>query len=140
MRILQNERGLTLIEVLAAVVILSIVALPMMRLGTTALQTHAESQQRNQAVLLAEEVMDEAKGFVESTGDVPPERQQGQDAATGLNWSVQPEMYTDETGTEVPDLITLTVTVEMPDNPAGYRTSNGHDVVLETVARRREAN
>ncbi|HEU4965133.1 MAG TPA: prepilin-type N-terminal cleavage/methylation domain-containing protein [Bacilli bacterium] len=128
MRIRLGERGLTLLELMAAVVILTLVALPVMRLGTTALAVHVESQTRNEGVLLAEDILDQAKGFVERDGAVSQEQIE---VVTDLTYSLTTTPFAETDGVEIPDLVQVTVTVQMPGSP--------EPVMLETVVRRREA-
>ncbi|KEO82695.1 type IV pilus modification PilV family protein [Tumebacillus flagellatus] len=70
---LKNEQGLTLLELLIAVVVLTIVALPLTSIGTTVYRWYKEDQLKNQAVLLAEQTVQEQKAVLEVNGFTYPD-------------------------------------------------------------------
>lgn len=85
----KNERGLTLTELLAAVVLLGLIVVPLTNIGTTALRWHREDVQRNQALDLAGSKFVEVKAHVMRAGRTLPEPLvQGTFPDTGLNWQV----------------------------------------------------
>lgn len=133
MRVWKNERGLTLTELMAAVVILGIVAVPVTSIGTTFLQWYQEDQQLNEVVLLASRVMVIAKAEVERTGtrELAGEKGSGRDG--NMKWSVITSDYklNDEL---VEGLIQLDVVVKYPDVQDPAQT---HEYLLTAVARPR---
>jgi len=114
MRVWKNERGLTLTELMAAVVIMGIVAVPLTSLGTSFLHSYQADQQVHQAVLLAERKMVLAKSEVESTGELSDEKRKGTDNELGMSWTIDKQPFRRD-GQEISGLHELTITVHYKD-------------------------
>ncbi|MBL0387068.1 prepilin-type N-terminal cleavage/methylation domain-containing protein [Tumebacillus sp. ITR2] len=139
----KNERGLTLIELMAAVVILVLVAIPLSSIGTTVYRWYKEDQQKNEAVLFAEQTVQDQKKVLENTGytfDEPQHVITIEDAdANGLQAVVTLTPHLFEGATLPTDsLIDVEVEVKGPDlaNIGGDLISLTH---LETTIRQKSA-
>jgi prepilin-type N-terminal cleavage/methylation domain-containing protein len=149
MRLWTNERGLTLIELLLAVVILGLVVVPLMNIGTTALTWHHEDVQRNQAVLLADREMQEIKRYVETNGPVLPGTVAGgTDPETGLKWRVSNlagnTLPAHQTEADVlPDVYDIRVVISGPELDLKLLQSNTppavHDLTTLDASARKKA-
>lgn len=60
-KLLNNQKGVTLIELLAAVVILSVIAVPMFQLLSNTFSVYIDDQRKLQAMTIAQENIEEGK-------------------------------------------------------------------------------
>lgn len=121
----KNEQGLTLIEVLAAVVILVLVAIPFTSMGTTLYRWSQEDAEKNRAVLFAEQLMQQQRAQFEKTGWIEAELEDstGEWSQTFVQQELQaelvasPRLMPDAAGILHPiaDLIDVQVTITGPD-------------------------
>jgi len=134
----KNEQGLTLTELLAAVVLLGLIVVPLTNIGTTALRWHREDVQRNHALDLAGSKFLEVKTHVMREGrSLPEPLVKGTFPDTELNWQVVTDgEYSRELplqqldGQPIPELVRVELVVT---------DSRLHEITrLETVVRTRE--
>jgi prepilin-type N-terminal cleavage/methylation domain-containing protein len=143
----KNERGLTLTELLAAVVLLGLVVVPLTNLGTTALRWHREDAQKNEAVVLADSKMIDIKRYVMQNGrTLPSELIQGTFPSTDLTWQVITEANSatdlpleQVNGIPLPELVHVELVVHGPDLEHGDNGQRAEITRLETVVRVRES-
>jgi prepilin-type N-terminal cleavage/methylation domain-containing protein len=126
MRVWKNERGLTLTELMAAVVILGLVAVPLTSLGTTVLTWYREDQSLNDAVLLAESKMLLAKMEVERTGTLADDDKWVNEGT--MRWKAEVK----EDFQSISGLNEVIVTVSYPPTPDSEKRSTYE---LKAVAR-----
>lgn len=81
-RVGTHQTGMTLIEVLVALVIVSVAVLALARSGGQVVDTHYQLEQRTLAMLVANNVLAE----IELSGDASPSQRAGQTTLAGRTW------------------------------------------------------
>ncbi|PWK06252.1 PilW family protein [Tumebacillus permanentifrigoris] len=117
----KNERGMTLLEMMAAVVILVLVAIPLTSIGTTVYRWYKEDEQKNRGVLVAEQRILEVKNELEQTGYTSTEESESVEYDEPDNLQTKVKMFPQELpasdGTLIAykDLVVVQVEVTGPD-------------------------
>jgi prepilin-type N-terminal cleavage/methylation domain-containing protein len=127
-----NQKGVTLTELMAAVVVLGIVVIPFTNIGTTIWKQYAVNKATNEATIVAEQHLDEARGSLEMGNLLQQTQQQGV-ADDHLSWTIHTQSHS-MTGLANGQLIDVTITVQRTD-PMTTKTSTL--VTLSTVVRKK---
>ena len=136
MRFCKNEQGFTLIELLAAVVVLGILVIPFTSIGTTAFRWQAEDEQLSEAVLLAEQKMQDAKQSLSAVWE--PISQETDDRESALRWKISTDpVFLD--GVAIGSLMKVTVTITGRDLASDDPSARKQITELSTVVRKRES-
>ncbi|MGB8955846.1 MAG: type II secretion system protein [Tumebacillaceae bacterium] len=136
MRFYKNEQGFTLIELLASVVVLGILVIPFTSIGTTAFRWQAEDEQLSEAVLLAEQKMQDVKQSLFAAWE--PIAQETDDPSSRLRWKISMDPVTLD-GVAVTSLMKVTVTITGHDLASDDPAARKQITELSTVVRKRES-
>ncbi|MGZ4135616.1 MAG: type IV pilus modification PilV family protein [Tumebacillaceae bacterium] len=133
LRAWKTESGVTLVELMAAIVVLGIVVIPFTNIGTTIWKQYALDSQTNEAVLLAEQKLDEARNVLETGNTLSAQQLEGV-GEDELVWSITVSTHA-MSDPGLGPLTDVTVTVTRPESlhPATTNTL----VTLSTVVRKK---
>ena len=129
-----NENGFTMLEILAAVAILSIVIVPLMGLMASAPLLHAKQEQQVRAAFLAQLKLEEVKNKIIYDNDFTNDYDESATAFPAPDLKFKYTVDDPESG----DLKTVTVQVWYDENDTGNTPDVGEQSVkLETKVARR---
>lgn len=132
LRVWKDQKGVTLLELMAAVVVLGIVVIPFTNIGTTIWKQVSVNKVTTEATLLAEQQLDEARVTLEQGNSLTADQQQGV-AEDHLAWNIQVSQHP-MAGLANGQLSDVTITVTRTDPMTATSSTL---VTLTTIVRKK---